>query len=327
MGWVLNAVLAFAVAAIALTSEKSAAEAEGMLITFNGVRLESSERPQPLVLRITAPAAGNRLPIILFSHGHRYSKDDYLPLTEYWAAHGFVVIQPNHLDATDGGLRADDPRQLQVWRTRIADLSRIIDSLDEVEAEVPALRGRLDRSRIFAAGHSFGGHTVEALIGAGIQTETGDRLDLSDPRVKAALVLAPPGGGGADLSAEWLKRAPYLNVDFSQMTKPALFIVGAEDDSPMTIKGPEWHQDPYLRSPAASHQCLIVLRGAKHYLGGVLGMRRTEVTDENPVRLRLVQEASLAYLRTLADPNDAAWPQAKAKLQADRDLVLKVACK
>ena len=41
----------------------------------------------------------------------------------------------------------------------------ILDYLAEIEAAVPGLGRRLDRSRIVAVGHSLGGHTVGRLAG------------------------------------------------------------------------------------------------------------------------------------------------------------------
>ncbi|WP_329064236.1 alpha/beta hydrolase [Amycolatopsis sp. NBC_01480] len=49
--------------------------------------------------RPTAPATGRDLPVIVFSHGMTLSVDDYAPLAGFWAAHGFVVVQPTHLDS------------------------------------------------------------------------------------------------------------------------------------------------------------------------------------------------------------------------------------
>ncbi|MEU1628620.1 hypothetical protein ABZ746_25575 [Streptomyces sp. NPDC020096] len=103
---------------------------------------------------------GHRLPVIVFSHGVGRSMNDYAPLVDFWAAHGFVVIQPTHLDSRTLGLSPDDPRTPLIWRFRVEDMKRILDRLDLLEASVPGLDGRLDRSRIAAVGHSWGGQTA-----------------------------------------------------------------------------------------------------------------------------------------------------------------------
>ena len=52
-------------------------------ISFSPVTLPAPDRGLPLEMRITAPATGGDLPVILMSHGHRPSL--YLP--SYTSAH------------------------------------------------------------------------------------------------------------------------------------------------------------------------------------------------------------------------------------------------
>ena len=85
-------------------------------ISISPVTLPAPDRPQPLEMRITAPAAGNQLPIILLSHGHGPSlylpsKDGYVPRINFYAEHGFVVIQPTHANSPDCPLA--EPRRTQ----------------------------------------------------------------------------------------------------------------------------------------------------------------------------------------------------------------------
>jgi predicted dienelactone hydrolase len=122
--------------------------------------------------------------------------DGYGPLADFWAAHGFVVVQPTHLDSRTVGLAPDDPRTPRIWRYRVEDAKRVLDQLDLLEAAVPGLGGRLDRSRIAAAGHSFGGQTAGNLLGLRVlDPRTGEGEDLSDPRIKAGVLLATAGRG------------------------------------------------------------------------------------------------------------------------------------
>ncbi len=119
------------------------------------------------------------------------------PLVDYWAAHGFVVIQPTYLDSRTVGMALDDPRAPRVWRFRVEDVKCILDQVDVLEAAVPGLSGRLDRGRIAAAGHSFGSQTTGNLLGLRVRDpQTGIEDDLSDPRIKAGVLLATVGEGG-----------------------------------------------------------------------------------------------------------------------------------
>lgn len=105
-------------------------------------------RGEDLQVRVSAPATGGDLPVIVFSHGFGWSMNGYAPLADHWASQGFVVIQPTHLDSRTLGIPHEDPRTPQMWRIRIEDLALVLDGLDVLEASVPGLGGRIDHSRI-----------------------------------------------------------------------------------------------------------------------------------------------------------------------------------
>jgi predicted dienelactone hydrolase len=69
------------------------------VVSFAPVVLSAPRRGEDLALRVSVPATGRDLPILLFSHGNGQSLYGYGPLVDFWAAHGFVVIQPTHLDS------------------------------------------------------------------------------------------------------------------------------------------------------------------------------------------------------------------------------------
>ncbi|GLY30802.1 hypothetical protein Kisp02_41670 [Kineosporia sp. NBRC 101731] len=141
------------------------------VVTFSPVTLTVPGRPVPLEIKVSAPATGENLPVILLSHGHGASNflaslHGYGPLANFWAAHGFAVLQPSHLDFTGLGLRDDAAAGGPLfWRSRAQDLRFVLDRLGDIETVVPGLAGRVDRSRIAAVGHSLGGHTVSLLAG------------------------------------------------------------------------------------------------------------------------------------------------------------------
>ncbi|WP_062015672.1 chlorophyllase [Aureimonas sp. AU4] len=292
-----------------------------MAASFSPVLLPVPGRPQPLEMRITTPVSGDRLPVVLLSHGHGPSlyvpsKDGYGPLVNFLAERGFVVIQPSHANSKVAGLPSAAPDGPMFMRERADELKRILDGLDAIEAAVPTLAGRLDRDRIAAVGHSLGGQTVSLLLGARVKTDEGRDagiVDLREPRIKAGVLLAAPGAGGDDLSAAAKRYGPMFSPDFAHMTTRALVVYGDADNSPhLTLRGPDWHADPYHLSPGAD--ALLTLFGAKHGLGGIAGYDAKETDDENPDRLELTRRMVWAYLRSALDESDPAWTDACAAL-------------
>jgi dienelactone hydrolase len=219
-------------------------------ISIRPVTLPASDRGDDLEVRVSAPTAGQDLPVVLFSHGFGWSMDGYGPLADFWAAHGFVVIQPTHLDSTSLGLAPDDPRTSRIWRYRIEDLTRVLDEFHRVEAAVPGLAGRVDRDRIAATGHSWGATTASALLGARV-VDQGDEAgeDMSDPRVTAGVLLAVAGTGGDDLTPFAAEHFPFMNPSFAELSTPTLVVAGDHDQSLLSVRGPDWWTDAYTQEP------------------------------------------------------------------------------
>lgn len=285
------------------------------IISVKPVRLPAEkDRGEELQVRVTAPVIGQDLPIIVFSHGYGWSMAGYAPLVDFWAAHGFVVIQPTHLDSRTLNIPSEDPRTPLIWRMRVDDLKLILDQLELIEASVPGLRGRLDRERIAVAGHSWGGQTASMLLGARVLDAYGEPgQDMSDPRIKAGVLLATTGSGGADLTPFAAEHFPFMNPSFANMSTPALVVAGDHDQSLLSTRGPDWFTDPYVLSPG--EKSLLTLFGAEHSLGGISGYEVKETTDENPERVKLLQKLTVAYLRTALGLDASRWQSAQAALK------------
>jgi pimeloyl-ACP methyl ester carboxylesterase len=236
----------------------------------------------------------------------------------HWTEQGFVVLQPTHLDSRLLGIARDDPRRSQFWRHRESDLVQILDHLDEIEGAVPFLKGRLDRSRIAVAGHSWGAQTASMLLGATHpDPDDGSVVNLADHRVKAGVLLAVPGTGGENLSPFAATNFPFMQPDFSHMTAPTLVVAGDHDKGAMTVRGPDWWREAYDLSP--SPKALFTVYGGEHSLGGIPNYEARETTDESPARLASVQQLTTAYLRSALYPGDPAWNDAAVALNAMHD--------
>lgn len=264
------------------------------VVSVRPVRLDAPDRGTDLTVRVTAPTAGTNLPVIVLSHGYHQSERSYDPLVDAWAQH-FVVIQPTHLDSAALELPADDPRTPDIWRTRVEDLSRVLDQLDTAVAAVPGLAGRVDPTRVALAGHSWGRQSAGMLLGARV-LDTHGRPGASrhDPRVSAGVLLTTTGTGQS-LNAFAAENFAFMRPDFSRLTTPTLVVAGDADQSLLSSRGPEWFLDPYLLSPGATD--LLTVTGGQHSLGGITGYGVTETTDGDPGRSAMVGQVTTAWLR------------------------------
>lgn len=287
------------------------------------IAVPSEQRLVPLEVKVTAPVTGDGLPVILLSHGHGASHflasmRGYGPLVDFWAAHGFVVVQPTHLDYPGYGLRDVDVDGAPLfWRSRVEDMRTVLDHLDKVVAAVPGLEQRVDLSKVAAVGHSLGGHTAAMLSGMTVaDPSTGAVLSLRDERVRAAVVMAGPGLGDG-LAAPARERFPDLaGTSFDQMTTAALVVVGENDHNPIFSDRADWRADAFFHSPGDNKDLLTLVKG-EHILGGVSGYDAAETTDENPERVATLRGLVWAYLRTTLGVDDDAWPAAAAELSRD----------
>jgi pimeloyl-ACP methyl ester carboxylesterase len=286
------------------------------VLSAKPVIIPAPGRGDDLQVRVSAPATGRDVPVIVFSHGFGCSMSDYQPLVDYWATRGFAVLQPTHLDSLTLSIAPQDPRTPEIWRFRIDDLNRVIDNLGLLEAAVPGLAGRLDRDRVVVAGHSWGATTASALLGARVVGPDGKPgKDMPDPRVKAGVLLALAGHGEQDLTPFAAEHFPFMSPDFTRMTPPALLVAGDQDQSLLSTRGPDWWTDGFAQSPGA--KSLLTLFGAEHSLGGITGYTVTATTDESPERVALIARASTAFMRAAVGIDEGNWTAEQKALAGD----------
>lgn len=127
--------------------------------------------------RDTAPdPSGAPYPIIIHSHALVDSRSGEAYLAQHLASRGYVVAAPDYPlsngGAPGGPTVTDLPNQMGDW-------TFVLDSV------LAALGSVIDPGRVGASGLSLGGLTTLLVT---------YHRDLRDPRVRAALPLAPPGG-------------------------------------------------------------------------------------------------------------------------------------
>ena len=276
------------------------------VISVRPVTLPVTSRGDDLQVRITAPATGTDLPMILFAHGFGQSMTAADPLVDHWTANGFVVVQPTFLDSASA-----HPPTPPRCPPRAADLEHVIDELDTITAAVPGLTGRVDKQRLAVAGHSWGGQSVGMLLGARVldaQGQPGE--DRTDSRVKAGVLLSTTGISRGDLTPFAQQNFAFMSPDFTQLNTPSIVVAGDHDQSPLSTRGPDWFTDVYHYSPGAQH--LVTLLGGEHTLGGIQDYTSTATTDESPERVDLVRRTTTAFLKTVLGVDDKAWSDVTA---------------
>lgn len=285
------------------------------LVTLDPVRVQDGTA-DGLVLRLTYPQRSKgRMPVVIFSHGNRLSRQDYQPVVRALAAAGYLVVQPDHVDASEDGFAPKHPQPADTWLRRVDQLRWVADNLQGISAHLPGFRGRVDTSRIALIGHSFGGHSAALAMGAAITNPaTGAVEQHAIPNIRSAILLAPPGDF-AGLAPEWRERAPYLKLDWRTMRGAVLTIAGESDSGGMTNQGAVWHEAPFHLGPASGVHCLLRVPGG-HYLGGIDTPHRMPAGDATPERRARVLDAILAFLAETLPDRDRAGGSDTNKFEA-----------
>ncbi len=243
------------------------------------LELKDKARGKTLQLRISFPKSAGPFPVIIFSHGLYGSKDNYLALTEFWASHGYVVIQVNHADSLKLGTRFGDPQALQAWNERPGDISFILDSLKSLAEDQAKLAGKVDAENIGVGGHSFGANTTQLVAGAkairGRKT-----ISFAEPRMDAALLMSGQGPGEMLTEDSW-----------KDLKKPMMVMSGSADGPTRTGQPAQWRKKPYELSPAGD-KYLIWIKDLDHGFGDITGANRHPYNADH---IAYTQATTLAY--------------------------------
>jgi len=254
-------------------------------VAWAELTLTDAERGKELQIRATWPEAEGPFPLVVWSHGAFGSKEGYRPLVDFWAGHGYVVLQATHSDSLKLGTRPNDPAAFRDWASRPADVSFLLDALATIEGEVPALTGRIDPERVGVGGHSFGAHTAQLIGGVSVRRlarppEGGFR----DPRVRAVLLVSPQGRGALLGRRAW-----------DTLEVPSMVVTGTHDESPRTGQDAEWRLDVHELAPAGDRY-LVWVEEAHHGFGGIAGpIRFPGSGPDDPEQVRAVRVAGLAF--------------------------------
>ena len=244
------------------------------------LKLIDAKRKKEIVVQVNYPNAEGPFPVIVFSHGFGAGKEAFGPVSQHWASHGYVCVHPQHADARTGAKAANAGNDKPAKGTlrdrlgqgglgglnspekladRVADVTAVLDALDQIEKEIPALKGRLDRDRIGVGGHSYGA-CVSMLVGGATVEVGGKAKSFADPRVKCVLPVSAAGAGEYGLTKD----------SWKGFAVPALYVTGTKDIRPGHEAG--WRKEPFDGSPAGD-KFFLSIEGANHvsFGGGRLG--------------------------------------------------------
>jgi len=176
-------------------------------------------------------------PLVIISHGYPGNRYLMSHLAENLASKGFVTVSIDHKDST-----YDDQKPFaSTLYNRAFDQLFVLNEMERLgkPGSGSVLAGRLDASRTGIVGYSMGGYGVVNVIGGGyskasetingappnkLLAERGaanpDYRKTMDPRIKAAIAIAPWGMVGGFWDAEGLKG----------VATPVLFVAGSADE-------------------------------------------------------------------------------------------------
>jgi predicted dienelactone hydrolase len=165
--------------------------------------------PYSLSVAKDCPISGDKLPLIVISHGRGGSFLGHYDVAETLADAGFVVAAINHPGDTYFDMSRSD--NLSAFVERPTDISRLLDHM----LGAPPATPKIDSERIGFFGFSRGGYTGLVLIGANPDWAKASELCQQsslhvceqvrrkefpaqplahDPRIRAAVVADPFGG-------------------------------------------------------------------------------------------------------------------------------------
>ena len=114
------------------------------------------------ILDASSDMSGAPYPLVVWSHGAYLYRQTNVYLAEHLASQGFVVVAGNHEDNW-GTFPAPN---VTSYISRPADISAWIDFAEKQTAAGSELAGLIDTEHIALGGHSFGGYTALAIVGA-----------------------------------------------------------------------------------------------------------------------------------------------------------------
>ena len=223
--------------------------------------LPSEADQRSLRARIVFPEGEGPFPLVVFSHGFACYRESYSGLTDHWASHGYVVVQPEHPDCPTSPVRLRPQDATGLHYIRISDVERVLDALFAPGEEIPGLTGNIDYGRKVMAGHSFGGMIAQIIWGLPLRDPEGSGNVSYALDFDAAIIMSGPG-----------PMPQMADGAFTQLRGPMMVSGGTRDTRNAgdgVIYPWEWRLQAYEHSPPGNKYS-VVLEEGDHYLGGLI---------------------------------------------------------
>ncbi len=216
--------------------------------------------------RALCPPFGGRWGLVLFSHGANSTNQDYDQFWRPWAAAGYLVIGPNHIDTGPPAL----------WQARLDDTRLPLRQRAPFDRWAASKGAAIDWTTVCAAGHSFGAVVAQALAGARI-IAPGETEPRSAPmaEVGACIALSPPGPLKSFIPAD----------AWSTVTVPSVLQTGDADVLPGFVDDWRLRLTGFAGGP---NRWTLLGHGVDHYFHGLICRLKPGATADLPA----LQEAA-----------------------------------
>src|SRR6185437_13305111 len=230
--------------------------------------LHDGGRNRDIPIKVYYPEhLSSSVPLIIFSPGYGGNREGYAYLGQGWASAGYIVMVPTHAGSDNTALRKnalrgveDAAQAFENQTLRTGDVHFLISSIKQIEHQIPAIKGKIDRKRIGMSGHSMGGGTTLLIAGATAAAPGAQPRGFRDDHVRAAVAMSPPGPG----------RAAFADNSWDKISIPVMTMSGTRDRG-VGGEPPEWRTQPYKHMPAGD-KYQVTVNGANH-LAFAMGRR------------------------------------------------------
>ena len=135
---------------------------------------------------------------------------------------------------------------LTVTDTRRQDMSFVLDSLSLIEEMVPELKGKMDTTKLIAAGHSMGAATAMLVSGMKlVNPMDGSEESSEEDRFKTLLMISDPGTMALMPKDPW--KGVKIPTFISTGTNDFSAVGSGRVKSPFKYKIPENRRPPHQR--------------------------------------------------------------------------------